>query len=84
MNNYSLKSLENYIANFDGEAIQLEEGILGLGTILLTNGSQKTDIIIREYFINTWTSGHDFRRYKNLPKKYKSMLEFTSKSTKVN
>tara|TARA_R110000803_G_scaffold202309_1_gene267413 strand:+ start:425 stop:670 length:246 start_codon:yes stop_codon:yes gene_type:complete len=72
--NYSLKTCENliskYINVYSGECTVLREGVLGLGKILLHNADGKKSIIINEFFINAWASGHTIRKYNKLPKKY--------------
>lgn len=74
MRNFSLKSCEDlidkYVNEYKGEAFVLEDGVLGLGTIVLTNATGKKSVLIKEYFINSWTSGHDVKLYNELPKKY--------------
>jgi len=74
MKNYTIESCENlietYINEYGGELIQINEGILGLGTILLKNAKGKKTIIIKEYFINSWLSGHSIIKYNKIPKKY--------------
>ena len=74
MRNFSLQScedlIERYVNDFGGEIFTLEEGCLGLGTIILTNAIGKKSILINEYFINSWNSGHDVKMYNKLPKKY--------------
>lgn len=83
MTNYSLKSCEEFISDYvtkwNGEAIILEEGCLGLGLILLTNaeGRPNHNYIIREFFINHWVSGHNVKRYNKdkIPKKYLKLMD---------
>jgi len=77
MKNYSIKSIERlintYINEFNGEFITIEEGILGYGkSLLLATG--KKSILITEYFINSWSSGHKIRMYNKLPKKYINLI----------
>jgi len=78
MKNYSLKYCENlidrYINEYEGEILTITEGILGLGQVILYNAEGKKSIVITEYFINSWTSGHKIRRYNKLPKKYKEII----------
>ena len=78
MNNYSLKQCEElidkYVNEFQGECTVLEEGCLGLGKIILHNAEGKKSILITEYFINHWTSGHSIRMYNKLPKKYLKLI----------
>jgi hypothetical protein len=79
MKNYSLSSCQDlintYVNEFKGEVTELREGVLGLGTILLHSAKGKKTIIINEYFINSWTSGHTIRMYNKIPKKYERALE---------
>jgi len=78
MKNYSLKYCENlidrYINEYKGEILTITEGILGLGKVILYNADGKKSIVITEYFINSWTSGHKIRMYNKLPKKYKQII----------
>lgn len=75
---YSLKACEDlidkYVNEYKGECLVLEEGSLGLGTILLHSAPNKKSIIINEVFINPWSSGHTIRKYNKLPNKYKSKI----------
>lgn len=83
MKNYSLKSIEafisKYINEWGGEMHIVEEGCLGLGTIILTNAPNKKTIIIKEYFINEWSCGHTVKasHYYNLPDKYLLQIQKT-------
>ena len=78
MTNYSLNSCEKlinkYINDHKGECINIKEGILGLGTILLYGAKGKKTIVINEYFINSWNSGHTIRMYNKPPKKYIKLI----------
>lgn len=77
MKNYSLKTCENLIEkhmNFGGYIEQIEEGCLGLGFLILYGAPGKKTIIIKEYFINPWQSGHNVTMYNKLPKKYENLL----------
>jgi hypothetical protein len=76
---YSLESCENlikrYVNEYDGCATTLEEGSLGLGTILLHDAPGKKTIVIKEFYLNAWSSGHTIRKYNKMPKKYETLLE---------
>ena len=78
MTNYSLKVCETYIDKYineyNGEALIINEGVLGLGTILLHGAKGKKNVLINEYFISAWTSGHSIRMYNKIPKKYKNLI----------
>ncbi len=61
-----------------GEIFEVSEGVLGLGTIILSATEGLKCFVIEEYFLNSWSSGHRVKEYKNyseLPKKYKKMIE---------
>ena len=72
--NHSLKSCEKlidrYVNEHDGSLTTIEEGVLGLGTMLLHSAEGKKTILIKEFFISSWTSGHSVRMYNKVPKKY--------------
>ena len=77
MKNYSIKYIENLINKYyekGGEMVTLEEGCLGYGLCMLYGEGLKTTII-KEYYINEWTSGHNIIMYNKMPKKYEKMLE---------
>ena len=78
MNNYSLDSCEKligkYVNEFKGEMVILEEGCLGLGTILLHGAKGKKTVIIKEVYVNNWSSTHTIRKYNSMPKKYLELL----------
>lgn len=76
---YSLKDCETlidkYINEYEGQMTQLEEGILGLGTLILHDAEGKKTIIIKEIFVNSWTSTHSIRKYNKMPKKYERLIQ---------
>lgn len=74
---YTLTACENLIQKFidnGGEVATLEEGILGLGLTMCYGDGLKI-AIIREVYLNEWSSGHTIRMYNKMPKKYEQMLE---------
>lgn len=78
MTMYSLDACEQlidrYANKYGGEVLTLREGVLGLGTVLLTAEGKKT-VIIQERYLNAWSSGHTIRRYNKIPKKYENQRE---------
>ena len=79
MNIYTTTSAENLIARYmekGGEMLQLREGTLGVGDVLLydTFGKLKT-FVIREIALNEWSSGQTIRGYNRLPEKYRAMID---------
>jgi len=80
MNNFSLdyceKLISTYVNEFGGNIIQIDEGVLGLGCLLLHGAKGKKTIVINEYYINSWSSGHNIRMYNKTPKKYQKIIDF--------
>lgn len=68
--------LDRYITS-GGVFYQVEEGCLGHGVIVLTNGGKNLkEYVIKEYYVNEWVSLHEILEYRNgLPKKYLKMIE---------
>ena len=79
MKHYTLTACENlidrYVNENGGQATTLEEGVLGLGTILLHSAEGKKTIVIREVYETAWSSTHTIRLYNKMPKKYAKALE---------
>ena len=74
---YTLDACENLISRYidnGGDVVTLNEGVLGLGLVLCYGHGLKT-IVIRETYLNSWSSGHTVRMYKKMPKKYEQMLD---------
>ena len=70
----TIEDINNLISKYTkvgGEVVTIEEGVLGLGTLLLCHHDKhfKT-FIIKEIFLNEWSSGNTVRGYKKCPQKY--------------
>ena len=72
----SVGRLINQYIEAGGEILQMSEGVLGHGDLLLydTKGKLKT-IVIHEVYLNPWSSAHTVRKYNRCPKKYKDLIE---------
>ena len=72
-NNYIETLIKKY---FDkgGEVWTLKDGGLGYGLLMLCGQGLKTTII-KEVYLNEWSSGHTMRMYNKTPIKYEKMLE---------
>ena len=73
---YSLQACEDLISRYlerGGEVVTIEEGCLGLGLTLLYGAGLKTTII-REVYLNEWSSGHTIRMYNECPKKFQKYM----------
>lgn len=74
---YSCTAVENLMNRYKdkgGEITEIEEGCLGYGFIILYGPGLKT-AVIKEVYINEWSSAHTVRLYNKMPKKYEKMLE---------
>lgn len=76
---YSLETIEKLIsdyANAGGIVHEVGDNGVGLGTVILYNdGLKLSNFVIKEIYLNEWSSTHTVRRYRELPKKYLDMLE---------
>ena len=73
---YTLNACEELIELYrkhGGHAVTLEDGCLGLGLVMCFGDGLKTTII-KEKYVNEWTSVHTIRSYNDMPKKYEQLL----------
>lgn len=80
-NLYSCKAvaelIDDYI-NRGGEVVTIEEGVLGYGITLLYDTREPMRlkfIVIKEVYLNAWSSAHTIRQYNKIPQKYEKMLD---------
>ncbi len=72
MKTYTLEAVDRFIAKYiekGGQIINIAEGSLGYGKILLIAEGMRSSIV-NEVYLNEWSSGHTVRQYISLPKKY--------------
>lgn len=67
------KLIEKYIKK-GGFVTELKEGCLGYGITMLHGDGLKISII-KEVYLNAWSSTHTLRMYNEMPLTYKKMLE---------
>lgn len=78
---YTLEACEDFISRYEsmgGRAVTVEEGVLGLGTVVLDGRGTDPALrsfIIREVYVNEWVSGHTVRGYRVLPKKWAEAVD---------
>lgn len=65
--------IDKYI-NHGGQVEEIEPGCLGYGLTICHGDGLKT-CIIREQYLNEWSSGHTMRFYNKTPAKYKTMIQ---------
>ena len=74
---YTFTQAEELINRFlefeESQIVQIDEGCLGIGSWILTAKGKKT-VIIKEVFINSWSSGQSITIYNKTPKKYEKYL----------
>lgn len=79
MKTYSLKSCEDFISKYihehKGEVLQIDEGVLGLGVMLLHSAPNCKTFVIMERYVSAWCSTHSVRAYSVIPKKYKKLID---------
>ena len=77
MTYYSLEAVENLMDNYfekGAEVVTIEEGSLGVGTVVCFGEGLKT-IVIKEKYLNCWSSTHTIRMYNSMPKKYEILID---------
>ena len=76
---YPVETIDNLIRRYcdaGGEIYEMQEGVLGHGDLLLYHPTEKLKtVIVREKYINEWSSGHTVRAYNKMPTKYHKVLE---------
>ena len=76
---YTSTRVDELIAKYTeagGQVLQMREGTLGCGDVLLYDETGKLyTFVIREVYINEWSSGHTVRKYRKIPAKYQAMVE---------
>lgn len=67
------KLMQVYIER-GGEVIELVPGVLGYGLTVLQGEGLKT-CVVKEIYLNEWSSTHTLRFYNECPKKYAKAIE---------
>lgn len=71
---YTTSSVGRLIAEYldaGGQMLQMREGVLGHGDVLLYDDAGK----LKTYVIREWSSGHKVRGYNRMPEKYRALLD---------
>lgn len=79
---YTVSSTEKLIADYlnaGGQMLQMREGVLGCGDVLLyDDGGKLKTFVIHEVALNEWSSAQKIRGYNKMPEKYRAMVEAQS------
>ena len=74
---YNYQQIDKLISRYseieNSQTVQISEGVLGSGNWILTAPNKKT-AIIKEVFVNSWSSTHTVKMYNKTPKKYLKFL----------
>lgn len=78
--NVDLKSVERLISRlideYNYDMLQVEEGCLGFGdVVMLPPDNKHYFFIIREYYLNEWSSGHKYMKCRKLPKEWDKKVD---------
>ena len=65
--------IETYI-NHGGDAVTIREGVLGHGFMIIHAPGLKS-VIVKERYLNCWSSTHQISFWNKMPKKYQAMLD---------
>jgi hypothetical protein len=68
------KLLQRYLSIENSNVVQTSESVLGCGNWICTAPNKKT-AIIKEVFVNSWTSTHKITLYNKTPKKYLNLIK---------
>ncbi|MFT0360229.1 hypothetical protein [Bacteroides thetaiotaomicron] len=75
---YAYTSIDDFIIWYmkkGGQAYCIDEGCLTSGDWILFDARGKLkSYIIKEVYINPWSSGQSLRKYRRLPEKYAKMI----------
>ena len=74
----TLEACRNLMAQYisrNGQVHTIQEGGVGLGLVICYGPGLKTTII-REVYLNGWSSGHTITMYNKTPKKYLKYIEY--------
>lgn len=78
---YTIESTQKLIDDYaekGGYIFQIQEGILGLGDLILYDEREPAKLktfVIREVALNEWSSAQTIRAYNKMPEKYRVMIE---------
>lgn len=71
------KLIEKY-TSMGGKSYTLKEGGVGYGTVVLhdpTHTHKLVSLVIKEKYLNEWSSAHTIRKYRVLPECYMKEVE---------
>jgi len=67
-----ISKLINQYLNLGGYITEIEEGSLGHGNLIISAPGYK-HVVVKEIYLNEWSSAHTVRFYNKLPKKYENL-----------
>lgn len=71
----AVEGLMQKCADFDYEFIEIEEGVLGYGhMILLSHDDRYMNVEIQERYLNCWSSTHYVRKFNKISKRQQKLI----------
>lgn len=74
MNIEQIERIINILVEKGANVYELIEGCLGYGLTVVTGAENCKTMVIKEEYLNAWSSANSVRFYKKLPKKYAEMI----------
>ena len=71
---YSIRAIEDFIAKHCVDCLYSSDSVVGLGNQIWTMDNGRF-FIIKEVFLNCWSSGHQIRQVSKLSKKQLSLID---------
>ena len=76
---YNLSTVEALMQkcmDLDYEFIEIEEGTLGYGhMILLSYDDRYMNVEVTEVYLNEWSSGHNIRKFNKISKRIQKLID---------
>lgn len=72
--NYSIKAIEDFISKHCIDCLYCTDSVIGLGSQVWTMDNGRF-FIVEEYFINSWTSGHNVRQVSKISKRLQKLID---------
>lgn len=70
------KLINRLVNEYDYTMVHVEEGSLGLGDVVMVpSHDNQYFFIIREYYLNEWSSGHKYMKCRKLPKEWDKKVD---------
>jgi hypothetical protein len=69
------KLIDVYVDKFDGNLYLLEDGVLAFAGLAVLMAPKKKTAVIKEVYLNDWSSTISITLYNKTPKKYLNLID---------